>query len=211
MQVIVHSNKDRYRCMAQTNSHTVIEVPCWMGCKHGHSIKSVGPMGTPLILTDQGNFETIRMVGQVAHKTNNEAMAGILSMGLRNDATGNYGRKSVMADPFGPTDVCKNMTIQSGRGSVHVVVGMQPWWEAIGSRHLRRKQTGVRAFITGAGPVLFANANPYIAMVIPTRVLAAILMHHPISDHFSRQMRASGGPDPEVYGANLDAVQNWVV
>jgi hypothetical protein len=51
--------------------------------------------------------------------------------------------------------------------------------------------TGVRAFTTGAGAVLFANVNPYIATVLPTRVLTAIWTHYPIDDHFSKKMRAS--------------------
>jgi hypothetical protein len=29
-------------------------------------------------------------------------------------------------------------------------------------------------------------------------------MCYPSDDHFSKQMRASGGPDPDVYGANLE-------
>jgi hypothetical protein len=116
MQVIVHSNKGRCRRMAQVNSHAGIKVPWWIGCQHGRSIKSVGPTRTSLVLADQGNFGTIGMVGQVTHKTNYAAMVGILAMGLRNDATGSWGRASIMADPFGPNDSRKNLTIQREKG-----------------------------------------------------------------------------------------------
>jgi hypothetical protein len=138
MQVIAHSDKR----MAQTNSHAGFEVPCLIGCQHGRSIKSVGPMRTSLLLTDQGNFGTIRMVGQVTHKTNNEAMVGILAMGLRNDATGSWERTSIVAGPFGSNDVRKNLTIQRERGSVHVVVGMLDCWTAIGIHQLHHQLQG---------------------------------------------------------------------
>jgi hypothetical protein len=99
LQVVINSSKDRYRCVTQTNPCAGVRVPCWLGCKRGHSIKTVNPMRTALLLTFTDGFETIKMVGQVTHKTNDVAVAGILGKGLRNDAGDNEGRSGVMCDP----------------------------------------------------------------------------------------------------------------
>jgi hypothetical protein len=60
------------------------------------------------------------------------------------------------------------------------------------------------AFIAGAGAGVFSNVDPYMATVIPCKMFEAIMTHYPINDHFSRQMRASGVQDLDVYGRNLE-------
>jgi hypothetical protein len=70
MQVVVRSDKDRYRCMCQVNPYAGIKIPYWIGCEHGHSLKTVNLLRTSLLLIDHGNFNAIGMVGDVTRETN---------------------------------------------------------------------------------------------------------------------------------------------
>jgi hypothetical protein len=82
-----------------------------------------------------------------------------------------------MADPWGSTDKCKNLYLQRARDNVHIVIAVDRWWEHLGEQFYYHAETGVRAFITGAGAVLFANVDPFIATVVPVTVTRRIRMH----------------------------------
>jgi hypothetical protein len=66
-------------------------------------------------------------------------------------------------------------------------------------------EPGVRAFITGAGAVLFTNVDPYIATVMPVTVISRIMMRYQADDHFARLMRAAGVRDSETYGLDVES------
>jgi hypothetical protein len=130
-----------------------------------------------------------------------------LRNGLRNDydETGKQrGCAAIAAGPWGAPDKCENLYLQRERGNVHIIIAMDVWREHLSKQFYYHKETGVRAFITGAGAVLFANVDPHIATVIPVRVLRGIVMNYPIGDHFAGQMRAAGVQDPEAYVQNLE-------
>jgi hypothetical protein len=133
VQVVVHSDKDRCRCVAQVNPCAGVKVLLWIGCERGHSLKTVDPMQTSLLLTDHGNFKTIDVVGEVARETDDKAMVGILATGLRNDVGGEVGRTSIMCGPYGPNGPRGNMYLQRERGSVRVGIGMMFCWGQVGA------------------------------------------------------------------------------
>jgi hypothetical protein len=205
LQVAISSSKDRYKCMAQTDAFAGVEIPCWLGCKHGRSITAANPMRLAFQLACVDGFNTISMVGQVTCKSNREAMAVIIGGGLRNDVDEEtqQGRSAVVADPWGAMDVREPVLAARKRQSPrrHRRGGLV---EHIGEQFYFRKHTGVRAFVAGGGAVLFASIDPHIATVIPCRVFRGIMMHHPVDDHFARQMRAAGVQDPEACGQNLE-------
>jgi hypothetical protein len=143
-----------------------------------------------------------------ARETNDKAMVGILAHGLRNDAGGELGRTAVVCDPLG-LDERTDIFLQRKRGSVHVVVFLFEWWGKYGQDRLARPNVAVYCLVTGAGAILFANANPYVATVVPMTCVIAIWMRYPFGDHFSRAMRL--GSNPEDWRVPLPKTQNRMV
>jgi hypothetical protein len=74
----------------------------------------------------------------------------------------------------------------------------------LGEQFYYHTETGVRAFVTGVGAVLFTNVDPYIATVIPVTVIRRIVMRYPVDDRFARQTRAARVRDSETYGLDLE-------
>jgi hypothetical protein len=134
------------------------------------------------------------------------AMVGILATGLRNDIGGEVGRTAIMCDPYGPNDLRGNMHLQRERGNVRVVICIRLRWELFGATRCNHPDIGVCAYITGAGAILFANTNLYIATVIPMSCVTVVWMHYPFDDHFVGQTHLNTAllrvtePDGSAYG-----------
>jgi hypothetical protein len=201
MQVIVLSDEDRCRCVCQGNPYTGIKIPFWFACKHGRSLEMVYPLRTSLLIMDTPELDLLPFVGEPTRKPNDKAMAGILAHGLRNEPGGKIGRTAIMCDPFGPNDDRANMFFQRERDNVYVVVYVRVWWVTHAKCRLAHPNVGVSCLATGAGAILFANVNPYIATVIPMSSVSAVWMRYPFGDHLSRAMRL--GSNPGDYGARL--------
>jgi hypothetical protein len=81
---------------------------------------------------------------------------------------------------------------------VRVLILIMQWWNFYGAHYYyNRPSCGLRVFVAGSGALLFANANPYIATVIPIDVITKVMMRYPVSDAFARTMRASGVRDSD--------------
>jgi hypothetical protein len=157
-------------------------------------------MRAGLQLTCAQGFDTIRLVGNVARKTNATAVKSIMQNGLRNDFNEKgerQGRTGVMADPWGHGDRRENLYMQCEKGNVRVLMSITQWWNLFGTHYYDRPRCGVRVFVAGSGVLLFANVNPYIAAVLPIGVLAKVMMRYPVNDASARTMRASGVRDPD--------------
>jgi hypothetical protein len=176
MQVIVHSDKNRYRCMCQVNPYAGIKIPHWFACKHGHSLKVVNPMRTSLLIMSTPELDMIPFIGEPAHKANDGAMPGILAQGLRSDPGGEIARTGIMCDPYGPNEDRTNTFTQRERGNVHVVVHCHEWWIEHGRHRLEHPDVAVYCLITGAGALLFANVDPYTATVLPMSCIRSVWM-----------------------------------
>jgi hypothetical protein len=90
-QVIVHSDKDRYRCMCQVNPYAGIKIPHWFACEHGHSLKTVDPLRTSLLIMDHGGLDVIPFVGEPTHTTDDEAISPTASATTSEERWANGG------------------------------------------------------------------------------------------------------------------------
>jgi hypothetical protein len=70
MQVVVHSDKDRYRCACQVNPYAAIEIPSRFACKHWRSLRMVNPLRTSTMIMDNGDINVIPFVGEPTRARN---------------------------------------------------------------------------------------------------------------------------------------------
>jgi hypothetical protein len=125
LQVVVKSDKDRYRRVAQASTFAGAKIPCWMAANHGRSISSVMPMRVGLHLFATVELDTLLLLGKVTHKTSAPVARGIMQCGLQNDhdKEGKLGgRIVIVADRFGRGDLAKNAYLQRADGPARVVV-----------------------------------------------------------------------------------------
>jgi hypothetical protein len=196
LQVVVKSNKDRYRRMVRANTLAGVEIPCWLAAKHGHSIASVNPMRAGLRVIKSVEFNTLPLLGKVTHKTSVSAARGIMQSGLRNDFDGGGklgGRIGIVADPFGRGDLAKNTYLQRADGPARVIIEMYIWRAMCGAH--AADECGVRLYATGAGALLFSSAKAQFATVLPTSAFEKVMMRHAVDDRFAQSMRDSGVRD----------------
>jgi hypothetical protein len=151
------------------------------------------------------------LLDSVARNANVSAAGGILHVGLRSDFTNSGvtgGVIGIVANPFGPEDVCANRHRQRDTGDVHVGIDPNIWWEHYGSGATDR--LGVRAFVTGAGAIVFSNANWRIATVISTSCIykMMMMMRYNVVGKFSKAARQED-PGCTVQGYAIKWCKIW--
>jgi hypothetical protein len=75
-----------------------------------------------------------------------------------------------------------------------------------------REDVGVRVYATGAGAVLFSNADQRISAVIPTAAFEKVMLHHAVDDRFARDSGSQTADDPLYRSGSQPAayLANWL-
>jgi hypothetical protein len=203
--VAINRDKERFEIMAQVSPITGVRAPYFLRANRGRTLKGVNPMRTSLQLSIIRDFDTLKLVGSVTHKTNGVAAKGILQTGLRNDFVNRgrlaRGRTGVVCNIWGSIDQVKNTFIQRHTENVRVVIDINEWWLQFGTQCFNRFDVGVKAFVSTGGAV-FANVKPYITTILPLTVVSKIMMRRPMSADFIRRIQQVQGQDDVVCGRN---------
>jgi hypothetical protein len=87
--VAIDSDKERFEVMVQVDPITGVRIPYFVRASRGHTLEGINPMRTCLQMSVFQDFDALKLVGSVTHKTHCVAVEGTLQTGLRNDQGSN--------------------------------------------------------------------------------------------------------------------------